>query len=567
MTTTTSTSTVVTSGSTTYISSTASGLDTDALIEAAVEQKTARADTIDAKITANEAKITAYETLQGLLSDVSDALSDLASPDYSALGASNAFDEKQAYLTASDGSDATDVLAVSADDSAVAASYAIEVEQLAKAMKVAASAQDKTTALGLEGVFSIGTGEAAAEIEVTSGMTLEDIAEAIEAVSDDTGVSATLIQVSSGSYQMVLSAADTNTEIVASTVSGDDVLAGIGLTDADGAFATVLQAAQPAIITIDGVEITSDTNELTDVVDGLSISLLQTTDEGSTITLDIEPDYETVKTAITDFITAYNALRDFVTTQQTVSSDGEVADDAVLFADTLLRSLTRTLSSILTSTSASATGDFDHLSDLGVTFDSGNYLELTDETALDDALLSNLADLEGFFETSFEASDSGLKLLKNETTRSFDFTLDVTMDGDGTITGATVDGQDGLFTVDGSRIVGVEGTIYEGLSFALTATADTSIDIAITQGFANQIVNLLDAYADTSSGLIQSQIDNLTEVDTQLSTRAERIRTEAETYREKLIAKYAAMETEVSAAKLLQQQIEAILNGSSSDDS
>jgi len=567
MTTTTSTSTVVTSGSTTYISSTASGLDTDALIEAAVEQKTARADTIDAKITANEAKISAYETLQGLLSDISDALSDLASPDYSALGASNAFDQKAAYLTASDGSDATDVLAVSADDSAVAASYTIEVEQLAKAMKVAASAQDKTAALGLEGVFSIGTGEASAEIEVTSDMTLEDIAEAIEAVSDDTGVSATLIQVSSGSYQMVLSAADTNTEIVASTVSGDDVLAGIGLTDADGAFATVLQAAQPAIITIDGVQVTSDTNELTDVVDGLSISLLQTTDEGSTITLDIEPNYETVKTAITDFITAYNALRDFVTTQQTVSSDGEVADDAVLFADTLLRSLTRTLSSILTSSSASATGDFDHLSDLGVTFDSGNYLELTDETALDDALLSNLADLEGFFETSFEASDSGLKLLKNETTRSFDFTLDVTMDGDGTITGATVDGQDGLFTVDGSRIVGVEGTIYEGLSFALTATADTSIDIAITQGFANQIVNLLDAYADTSSGLIQSQIDNLTDVDTQLSTRAERIRTEAESYREKLIAKYATMETEVSAAKLLQQQIEAILNGSSSDDS
>lgn len=567
MTTTTSTSTVVTSGSTTYISSTASGLDTDALIEAAVEQKTARADTIDAKITANEAKISAYETLQGLLSDISDALSDLASPDYSALGASNAFDEKAAYLTASDGSDATDVLAVSADDSAVAASYTIEVEQLAKAMKVAASAQDKTAALGLEGVFSIGTGEASAEIEVTSDMTLEDIAEAIEAVSDDTGVSATLIQVSSGSYQMVLSAADTNTEIVASTVSGDDVLAGIGLTDADGAFATVLQAAQPAIITIDGVQVTSDTNELTDVVDGLSISLLQTTDEGSTITLDIEPNYETVKTAITDFITAYNALRDFVTTQQTVSSDGEVADDAVLFADTLLRSLTRTLSSILTSTSASAAGDFDHLSDLGVTFDSGNYLELTDETALDDALLSNLADLESFFETSFEASDSGLKLLKNETTRSFDFTLEVTVDDDGTITGATVDGQDGLFTVEGSRIVGVEGTIYEGLSFALTATADTSIDIAITQGFANQIVNLLDAYADTSSGLIQSQIDNLTDVDTQLSTRAERIRTEAETYREKLIAKYATMETEVSAAKLLQQQIEAILNGSSSDDS
>lgn len=567
MTTTSSTSTVVTSGSTTYISSTASGLDTDSLIEAAVAQKTARADTIDAKITANQSKITAYETLQGLLSDISDALSDLASPAYSSLGASNAFDEKQAYLTASDGSDATSVIAVSADSDAVAASYTIEVEQLAKAMKVAATAQDKTTALGLAGTFSLGTGSDSAEIAVTADMTLADLASAIQAVSDDTGVNATLIQVSSGSYQLVLSAADTNVAIASSVVSGDDVLAGVGLTASDGSFSNVLQAAQPAIVTIDGAEITADSNELTDVIEGLNISLLSTTDAGEEITLDVEANYDTVKTAITSFITAYNALRDFVTTQQTVSSDGEVADDAVLFADTLLRGLTQTLGSILTGSSASAVDGFDDLSDLGITMTSGNYLELSDETALDNALLSNLSDLESFFETSFEASDSKLKLLKNDTTQSYDFTLDVTADPDGTITGVTVDGQSGLFTISGSRIVGAEGTIYEGLSFALTATGDTSIDVVINQGFANQMVNLLDAYADTSSGLVQTQIDNLTDLDTQLSTRSERIRTDAESYREKLIAKYATMETEVSAAQLLQQQIEAILNGNSSNDS
>ncbi|MFN3522756.1 MAG: flagellar filament capping protein FliD [Phenylobacterium sp.] len=563
----TTTSSVVTSGTTSYISSTASGLDTDALIEAAVAQKTTRADTIDAKIDANEAKIAAYETLQGLLSDIGEALSGLAAPAYSALGASNSFDEKQAYLTASDGSDATSVIAVSADAEAAAASYAIEVEQLAKAMKVAATAQDKTTALGMSGVFAVGTGEASVEIEVTADMTLADLAEAIAAVSEETGVNATLIQVSSGSYQLVLSAADTNTEINASAVSGDDVLAAIGLTDGSGGFSQVLQAAQPAIVIIDGVEVTSDSNELTDVVDGLSISLLSTTAQGAGITLDVEADYEAVKTAITDFIDAYNALRDFVVTQQTVDGEGVVADDAVLFADTLLRSLTRALSSVLTGASASAAGEFDDLSDLGITFDSGNYLELTDETALDNALLSNLGDLESFFETSYEASDSRLKLLKNDTTRAYDFTLDVTVGEDGVITGATVDGQDGLFTVSGNRIVGAEGTIYEGLSFALTATADVSIDIAITPGFADQVVNLAAAYADTSGGLIQDQIDSLTELDTQLADRADRIRTDAESYREKLIAKYAAMETEVSAAQLLQQQIEAILNGNSSDDS
>ncbi|WP_374569815.1 flagellar filament capping protein FliD [Phenylobacterium sp.] len=567
-TTTSSTSTVVTSGSTTYISSTASGLDTDALVEAAVAQKTQRADTIDSKITANEAKISAYESLQSMLSDISSALSDLAAPAYSSLGATNAFDEKEAYLTASDGSDATSTIAVSADSTAVAASYTIEVSQLAKAMKVAATAQDKTTALGLDGTFSLGTGGDSAEITVTADMTLADIADAIQAVSSDTGVNATLIQVSSGSYQLVLSAADTNTDIETSVVSGDDVMNGIGVTASDGSFANVLQAAQPAIVSIDGVEVSSDSNQLDDVIDGLSISLLSTTDTGESVTLDIEPNYSTVKTAITDFITAYNTLRDFVNTQQTVNDDGTVPDDAVLFADTLLRSLTQTLSSILTGSADSASSDdYNDLTDLGITFNSSNELELSDENKLDSALLSNFSDLESFFETSFETSNSKLKLLKNDTTRSYDFTLDVTASSDGTITGVTVNGVSGLFTISGSRIVGAEGSIYEGLSFALTATADTSIDVKISQGFANEITTLMSSYSDTSSGLIQTQINNLTDLDTQLQSQSDQIRSDAEDYRTKLIQKYANMETEVSAAKLLQQQIEAILNASTSNAS
>ena len=90
----TTTSSVSTSGSATYVTGTASGLDTDAIIDAAVAQKTARADTIDAKVTANKTKISSYQTLQTLLQAVSDSMSDLASSTYSAISTTtNAFDE------------------------------------------------------------------------------------------------------------------------------------------------------------------------------------------------------------------------------------------------------------------------------------------------------------------------------------------------------------------------------------------------------------------------------------------------------------------------------------------
>lgn len=563
----TTTSSVSTSGSTSYVTGTVSGLDTDAIIDAAVAQKTARADTIDAKVTANKTKISSYQTLQSLLQAVSDSMSSLASSTYSAISTTtNAFDEKQAYLTASDGADATDILAVSADSDAVAASYEITVTQLAKAQKVASATQASAkTALGLDGVMSIGAANGSAvDITVTSGMTLNDLSTAINAQTATSGVTATVISTGTGA-RLVLSTSDTNQAISVSTTSGDDVALGIGLTDSTGAFASELQAAQPSIVTVDQQTITSDGNELTDVIPGLSISLLQDTTTGQTITLDVEANYDDIKTAITGFITAYNALRAFVATNQTVGSDGTVADDAVLFADSILRDVNRQLSAVLSGSPASAGDDVSDLSGLGLTFDSSNQLQLSSETTLDNLLLTNLSSVASFFETSFSTDNAGLKLMKNATTQSFDFSLDVTA-VDGAITDVTVGGKSGLFTVVGSLITGAKGTIYEGLSFALSPAASGAIAVKVQQGFANKITSLLSGYANTTNGTIQTQIASLETSDTDLTSKADDIRTDAEDYRTKLVAKYATMESELSAAKLLQQQIKAILGASTSDD-
>lgn len=563
----TTTSSVSTSGSTSYVTGTVSGLDTDAIIDAAVAQKTARADTIDAKVTANKTRISSYQTLQSLLQAVSDSMSDLASSTYSAISTStNAFDEKRAYLTASDGADATDILAVSADSDATASSYEITVSQLAKAQKVASAMQaSSTTALGLDGVMSIAAEDGTAvDITVTATMTLAGLSTAINATSATSGVTATVISTSAGA-RLVLSTSDTNQAIIVSTTSGDDVAQGIGLTDSAGAFANELQAAQPSIVTIDGLTIENDGNELTDVVPGLSISLLQTTTTGQTVTLDVEANYDDIKTAITSFITAYNALRAFVATNQTVGSDGTVPEDAVLFADSLLRDANRQLSAVLSGSPTSASDDVADLADLGITFDANNQLQLSSETTLDNLLLTNLSAVASFFETSFTSDKVGLKLMKNSTAQSFDFSLDVAAT-DGVITGVSVGGDAGLFTVAGSLITGARGTIYEGLSFALSPATTGAIAIKVEQGFANRITSLLNGFANTTNGTIQTQIASLEDIDTDLTSKSDDIRTDAEDYRTKLVNKYAAMESELSAAQLLQAQIKAILGASSDDD-
>ena len=560
---TTSTAGVSTSSGVSYITSTASGLDTDALIEAAVEQKTARADTIDATVTANEAKIAAYEELQTLVAAVSEAIEGLALPAYSSLGSENSFDSRSAALSSSSGDTVTG-LAVDVTSDAITGDYEIEVVQLAQAMKVSASSGSSTDAIGVEGVLSLGVEDGeAVEITVTSTMTLSDLAKAINAESDTTGVQASLITLDSSTVQLVLSATDTNQTIVVSSVSGDDVAQTIGLTDDTGAFANILREAQPSIITVDGATVTRDTNELTDVIEGVSLSLSGITD--GAVTLTVSTDSSAVKTAITDFVDAYNALKQYILDQSAVSSDGGADEDAVLFADSVMRMLNSTLQTLINSGSDAASDEITMFSDMGITWTSDGLLELSDETALNDAILSNLDALESFFETDFSTSDSNLKLLANDTTSSLEFTLTIVTDETGAITSAAADGDASAFTVSGSRLIGAEGTIYEGLSFTLSPATAGDISVSIQQGFANLLTQTLTQFDDSSTSLIQERIDSLTDLNTDLSDRADKIREDAETYRTKLVTKYANMEAELEAARLLQEQIEAIL-GSSDDD-
>ncbi|MFN6983140.1 MAG: flagellar filament capping protein FliD, partial [Brevundimonas sp.] len=393
----------------------------------------------------------AYQELQTLIEAVTDAVDGLALPAYSSLGSENSFDARSASLSTSSGGTVTG-LAVDVTSDAINGDYEIEVLQLAQAMKISASTGSSTEAIGAAGVMSLGVeGGETVDITVTATTTLSDLAKAINAQSDKTGVQASLISLDSSTVQLVLSATDTNQTIVISSVSGDDVAQTIGLTDDTGAFANVLREALPSIVTVDGATVTRDTNELTDVIEGVSLSLSGVTDGASTLT--ITTDSSAVKTAITDFVDAYNALKQYMLDQSAVSSDGGKDEDAVLFADSVMRMLDSTLQTLINAGSDAASDDITMFSDMGITWTSNGLLEISDETALNNAILSNLDALEGFFETDFSTSDSNLKLLANNTTSSLAFTLTVTTDASGAITGVAADGDSAAFTISGSRLV------------------------------------------------------------------------------------------------------------------
>lgn len=551
-------STVVTSSSgTTYISGTGtSGFDSSSLISAAVEAKMAAAYRIDDQIDVLESEVTGWEEMLSDLTDLSDAAEAL-----SAQSDDSVWDDRTAYLSSSTISDPDDVLAVTVDDDADLGIYSVEVVQLAASHKVAGAEQDdKTTALGLSGTFSLSEDDGTATpITVTADMSLEDIADAINDVSGDTGVTATLVKTSDSGYTLVLASADTGQTITATDDSGT-VLADLGVLDGDGAFADELQAAQDAIITIDGITITSSSNDIEDVLPGVSISLYDDS-AGSTITLEVGQDLDGVADAVTALVDAYNAYREFAVLNQTTDSDGAV-EDAVLFGESLLRSANSALYSVL-ATSVEVDGTTYTLSSLGITYDDDNYLEI-DEDTLEEMLIQHPEVVQAFFEQSVTSSSSTLYVAETPGDLSAgSYSVEVTLDADGNLSSATIDGVE--LEVSGQTIKGVEGTVYEGLRLVYTGTESATVTLTVEAGLADILTETLETYVDEDDGLIQSRIDNINDTIDDKQDKRDLIAEQAEDYEEYLTEYYARIEAAMEEAELALKQVEALFDTSDDD--
>ena len=557
-----STTSSYTSATTTTATTDTSDIDWNALIEVAVQAKLSKADTIDLKITANETKIAAYQELQSLLSDVTDAADALRAVSGSSNSSTDVFLDRAAYLTANGAIDAGSALSATVEDGSDVGSHDIQILQLAKAHKVASTAQaSKSADLGYSGVIALGVeGGSAIDLTVTASMSLADIADTINGESDATGVQATILQVSSSSYRLVLSSVETGETISAGTASGDDVLGALGITDGNGAFADVLEAPQDAILTLDGIQVTRDSNDVDDLLDGVTLHLYQTTQDDPdtasevSITLEIGADVSSAKTAIQALVESYNAFREFSTAQQSLASDGSVSDDAVLFGDGTLRSATLSIYSALT-----RTVEGESMSLIGLSFDSDGTLVI-DEDTLDNALLDDLDAVKSLLGFQMDASSSQLQLLSRGTTVPADFTLDVSVDAGGAMSSVSVGGDSSLFTVNGTRIIGAKGTAYEGYTFVYAGSTGQSIDVSLSTGLAELLYNTADKVADTSDGSLQTLIDNLTEVDDDLQGKSDAIRSATETYQTNLSNRYARYQAAIAAAESTQDYLTALLD-------
>lgn len=557
------TSTSTSTSATDYASSDVTSIDWDGLIEELYNAKLAAADTYETKISDNESKISAYNDASDLLDTLQTASDALRVVTDSSSSDSDVFLEREAYLTGTGGATASDVLTATAESGADTGTYSLTVSQLATAQKVASSSySSSSSALSLSGSFTIGTEDGdSVSVSVTSDMSLSDIASAINDESSTSGVKATVLQVSDSSYELVLTAADTGEAISVSDSS--NILQSLGIVDDSGDFADELQAAQKAIFTVDGVTVTRSSNEIDDVIDGLTFYLTGTTDDGESVSVEVAQNLADIKSAVSTFVDAYNAYREWALSQQETSSSGGASSDSVLFGDSTIRTINQQIASAL----AYSLDDVS-MSSIGLSFDENNELQL-DEDTLNTVLNSDPDVIQQLFSYSFESSSSDLGILYRGTGAPSTFTMNISVDDDGNVTGATVNGESGLFTVSstGHGIVGVTGTAYEGYTFVFSGSSSQSVTITQSAGIAEQLYNITEGAINDDDGSLTTLVSSLTDKNDDYQDQIDTITDRAETYKDNLTTRYAKIQAKISTAQSTLSYLTALLDSQNSSSS
>lgn len=292
-----------------------SGLDVNSIVTQLVAIEKQPLQTLQTKVSALQSQLSLYGTIKSQVSALQDAATTLALP------------ANWNIQTAT--SSNTAAVAVSVASNAISSDFALDVTRLAQAQTTASRSITAGSAIGAgsgTGVLTLqigswgsaGTGPfvagsaAAVTINVNETDNYAAIASAIN--SKNAGVTATVLT-SGGVDRLTLR----------STTSGAD--AGFKLTSDSGfanldslSFATVGNAPESALgmessqkglnatFKINGVAVESASNVVSNVVQGVTFSLLQTTAVGSPTQVSVAQDKVTVQKNIQSFADAYSAL-------------------------------------------------------------------------------------------------------------------------------------------------------------------------------------------------------------------------------------------------------------------
>ena len=335
------------------------------------------------------ADVAALNALESALKSFYSKLDNLSDPETFGTLKNNLSEDDQEIFTAK------------VDETAVANSYQIAIQQLATkdkwvAMQATSSKEEIFSGPGTRDItITVGT-DKTFTVQMEAGETLNSLMGKINNSKDNPGVDASIIT-GAGSARLTLTSNKTGTD---NAITSIDLGNGTKLedidTDGNGVPDANIKQAVNAQFSIDGIEVVSQTNTVDDAITGVTLELKQVTQADQPIDLNLSTDTDTMKESIESLVSSYNSLRDVIdqVSKSTAGTKGQETVRAALAGDTLVTSLTNQLrEALITPVDGSNYGT---LAGIGIITKQNGDLEV-DSKVLDQALKDNPAEVVDLF--------------------------------------------------------------------------------------------------------------------------------------------------------------------------
>jgi flagellar hook-associated protein 2 len=377
-----------------------SGLDVNSIVTQLVAIERQPIVQLQSQASSLQTKLSAFGKLQSNLSALRDAASALT----------RASTWTQTTGTSSDSA----AVSVTTDANNLPGSYAVEVISLARAQSNTSKTYAAATDLVGEGTIHIELGTwssngtaftpktGTAAIDISVGPPAKSLAEVRDMInSANAGITATVLTDATGArlvFRSTATGAENGFKVSVTDTDGNNVdTSGLSALAYDPSVGVVTMgqalAAANASALINSVPISSTSNTLSNVVDGMTLTLKKETT--SEVTVSTAPDQEAIKKKIEAFVNAYNDLNKELAAQ--TRYDAATKTGGSLQGDSAAVSLRAQLRATLRGNSSASTM-FTRLADIGFDVKQDGSITL-DNGKLDNAL-ANLGELKKLFSTS-----------------------------------------------------------------------------------------------------------------------------------------------------------------------
>ncbi len=385
----------------------------DDIIAAEREATDLRLDRREAEV---DAEISAYGEVQSAVGALQTASRQLAD--------ANSIREATATSSNSDWATAT------TNQLAETGNYALRINNIAEAQTLASQRYNATTDTvgtgtltfrfggfeydGSDNITGFNQNEDANEftVDITSGNnTLTGIRDAINDANE--GVQASLVNDGQG-YRLLITSEKTGEQnAVEITATGDAGLQALAYNQAqndDNANMALTQKAMDADLFVNGLQITSALNQLTEVARGTTINLKEATN-GSTVNISVTRDSSKVVERVQGFIDSYNEFKDLYDEYTRFNAD--TGESGILLGDSALRQVQsqvrRSLGQLVDGLDNSS---FRTLADIGIFTDRSDDFKLALNTEkLTAAFNESINDFTGLFAERTDATDSLINVI------------------------------------------------------------------------------------------------------------------------------------------------------------